>query len=182
MLCPECQIPLDETDYLGIRIDECPRCRGRWFDRDELRKAKDRTDDDLRWLDFDPFEPEAGPAPVHPAARLCPLCQVPMITVPFEKSGVVIDRCDECHGVWLRHQEFEKIVDYLDGIVSTKTASEYAEEARKEFAEIFAGPEGLISEIRDYLAVLRLLRLRVAVENPRIADAVDRIYRLSPFK
>jgi len=182
MQCPDCRTALLETEYLGIRIDECPNCRGRWFDRDELRKAKDRTDDDLRWLDFDPFGPEAGPAPADATGRLCPRCQVTMRTVPYEKSDVVIDRCDQCHGVWLSHQQFERIVDYLDRIVSGTTASEYAKEARKELAEIFTGPEGPLSEIRDYLAVLHLLRLRVAVEHPKIAHAVDRIYRMSPFK
>jgi Zn-finger nucleic acid-binding protein len=47
---------LRRTDYHGIRRDECPRCLGRWIDRDELRRAKGRTDRDLRWLDFDPFK------------------------------------------------------------------------------------------------------------------------------
>lgn len=182
MKCPDCSSGLEETDYRGLRLDECPRCRGRWFDRDELRQAKDRTDDDLRWLDFDPFGQEAGRFAIRSERDLCPRCETPMASLTYETSRVVIDKCEQCQGIWLNHGEFEKIIKYLYKIVSSKKAADYVKEAQTQFVEVFTGPEGTISEIRDFLAVLTLLRLRIAVEQPGIADAADTIYRYSPFK
>ncbi|HXK37207.1 MAG TPA: zf-TFIIB domain-containing protein, partial [Candidatus Paceibacterota bacterium] len=69
MNCPECEVPLRRTDCYGVNIDECPKCLGRWFDRDELRRAKDRTDEDLRWMDFDPFARDAEESPAGAEVR-----------------------------------------------------------------------------------------------------------------
>ena len=38
----------------------------------------------------------------------CPLCKVPM--TEMSKSGVLIDVCPQCRGVWLDRGELEKIV------------------------------------------------------------------------
>ncbi|HXJ85002.1 MAG TPA: zf-TFIIB domain-containing protein [Candidatus Methylomirabilis sp.] len=179
MKCPDCQRDLIPTDYRGIRIDECPGCRGRWFDRDGLREAKDRTDDDLRWLDFDPFGDEANVYDVRSEGRQCPRCSVTMGSLTYETSGVVIDKCGRCHGIWLNHGEFEKIVEHLERIVSSETAAQYLEEAGKQAARIPAGP---VAGFRDFVAVLRLLEQRLAVEHPRIANAVQTLYGLSPFR
>ena len=79
MKCPDCQTQLHQFDYKGVRIDECPKCKGRWFDRGELKTAKDRTDDDLRWLDFDPFGAEADRYAVASSKTLlCPNCSTRM--------------------------------------------------------------------------------------------------------
>ncbi len=182
MKCPDCSSALQETDFHGVRIDECSKCRGRWFDRDQLRVAKDRTDDNLRWLDFDLFGEEAKPFEVKPSGRNCPKCMVVMTSLEYAPSQVIVDRCDQCQGVWLNHDEFERIVNHLEEVASRKTASEYAGEARKQFFEILTGPEGTMSEVRDFLAVLHLLKLRIAVEHPRIAEATSRIYAASPLK
>jgi Zn-finger nucleic acid-binding protein len=180
--CPDCSADLQETDFHGVRIDECPKCRGRWFDRDELRVAKDRTDDDLRWLDFDLFGEAARPLEVTPSGSKCPKCMVAMISLKYAPSQVVVDRCDQCQGVWLNHDEFERIVEYLEEVVSRRTAAEYAGEAGRQFLEILAGHKGAVSEIRDFLAVLHLLELRIAAEHPRIAGAANKIYAASPLK
>ena len=125
MICPRCQAELAATDYHGVRIDECPHCRGRWFDRDELRRAKDRTDEDLRWLDFDPFSHDASAFRSSDKARLCPRCSLPMGTAVYETSGVTTDICETCRGAWLDHDEFEKIVKHLEDEVASETASQY---------------------------------------------------------
>jgi Zn-finger nucleic acid-binding protein len=180
--CPDCQAQLRQTDYRGVRIDECPQCRGRWFDRDELRRAKDCTDQDLRWLDFDPFARNADTSPDTPKGRLCPRCSVAMGVIAYETSGVLIDKCAGCHGVWLDHGEFEKIVKHLEHEVSSEPAAQYRKDAEKQFAQIVTGPEGPVSELRDFFAVLNLLEMRLAVEHPTLASLVEAIYLASPFK
>lgn len=182
MRCPEDRSELETADYKGVPLKECPKCRGRWFDRDELRKAKDRTDDDLRWLDFDPFAEEADRFAVPSKGKRCPKDSTAMEALTYERSGVVIDRCPRCRGVWLNHGEFEKIIQYLEQIVSSEPSPQLAQDALKQLVTIPAGPKGVISEVRDFLAILQLLAQRLAVEHPRTAKAADRLYRLSPLK
>ena len=182
MNCPECEVPLRQTDCHGVRVDECPKCLGRWFDRDELRRAKDRTDDDLRWLDFDPFAGDAGEAAVAAGGLLCPRCSVKMGAITYEKSGVRIDKCAKCNGVWLNHGEFEKIIRHLEKEVNTETAAQFRGEAGRQFGQVFTGPEGPVSELRDFFAVLHLLRMRLGVEHPSVSSAIDAMYAVNPFK
>ena len=182
MLCPEDGSELQTTDYKGVPIDVCPRCHGRWFDRDELRKAKDRTDDDLRWLDFDPFGKEADRFTIPSEGKRCPRDAAEMNALTYEQSGVVIDRCPRCQGIWLNHDEFEKIVHYLERLLLTKPAAELRTDTLKQLVEVVAGPEGVVSEVRDFFAVLKMLQLRLSIERPEIAEAAVKIYRYSPLK
>lgn len=41
----------------------------------------------------------------------CPKCQGAMRT--YERSGVVIDQCTECRGIFLDHGELERLVDAM---------------------------------------------------------------------
>ncbi len=182
MQCPEDASELQTADYKGVPIGECPQCLGRWFDRDELKKAKDRTDEDLRWLDFDPFGADADRFAVRTQGKQCPKDSARMAALTYERSGVVIDRCPRCHGIWLNHGEFEKIVRYLEGVLLAKPASELTRDALKQLGEIVTGPEGVGSGVRDFLAVLKMLELRLSFEHPAVAEAADKIYRLFPIK
>ena len=53
MKCPKCRDGLKARLIGSIQVDDCPICKGTWFDCDELRKVKDLTDPDLNWLDFE---------------------------------------------------------------------------------------------------------------------------------
>ena len=39
----------------------------------------------------------------------CPKCQAPMRS--YERSGVVVDRCTECGGIFLDRGELERVMD-----------------------------------------------------------------------
>jgi Zn-finger nucleic acid-binding protein len=182
MNCPECEVPLRQTDCHGVNIDECPKCHGRWFDRDELRQAKDSTDEDLRWLDFDPFAGDTDDSQAAAKGLVCPRCSVKMGVIAYERSGVRIDKCWLCHGVWLNHGELEKIIKHLEKEVNAETAAQYGDEAGHHFAQIFTGPEGPISETWDFFAVLHLLRMRLSAEHPTLSSAIDTLYAANPFR
>lgn len=182
MKCPNCRNKLEAIDCKGIEVDECVSCKGRWFDRGELRKAKDKEDDDIRWLDFDPFGKDAAQLSVPSEGKNCPKCSKRMSSLNYRSSGVIIDKCSSCEGVWLDHREFEKIINYLEELVLTKSAKKYTADTFKQFVEIFGGPEGVVSEVKDFLAVLYLLQLRIAVENPKLAELSQKIYQYTPFK
>ena len=115
MQCSSCQIPLKDIQFRGISIHECSECLGRWFDRGELTKAKDNADEDLRWLDFDPFDVKSNKFFVVSNEGLaCPKCAQQMVVSTYANSGVSIDKCEQCEGVWLKDGEFKKIIDYLE--------------------------------------------------------------------
>ena len=179
MKCPYCQNNLKQLDYKGVKIDECGNCNGKWFDKDELRKAKDSTDDDLRWLDFDLFDEKEHKYNASPSKGKCPQCFSSMISLTYMDSKVVIDKCNKCQGVCLDNKEFEKIIKYLENIVVSEPASEYVKDVAKEFEEIFKGPENRISEIKDFLAIMKLYQLRLSVENPwtiKLSQSIDRYW------
>ena len=182
MKCSNCQTELEEINFRGIKVNECRDCQGRWFDRNELRKAKDNTDEDLRWLDFDPFTVRGeGFYVVSKKGAACPKCSQPMSVTTYANSGVIVDKCEQCEGVWLQDGEFKKIIAYLEDLITSESASEYVIDSFKQLIEIVTGPEDKISEVKDFLVVLKLLKLRAAVEHSKIAATTNKIYQYLPF-
>ena len=51
--CFSCNKDLERALLYNIEVDYCPQCQGVWFDEDELRQAKDKKDENLKWLDVD---------------------------------------------------------------------------------------------------------------------------------
>lgn len=182
MICPGCRNELQPFDLKGIVIQECPGCKGKWFKRDQLRLAKDRQDDHLRWLDFDPFGRDAEGLSVASEGKICPECVKPMSSLMYRQSNIVIDKCPLCEGIWLDHGELARIIRHLEQVLIAESGKEYVKETFKQFIEIFRGQEGIISEVKDFLAVFYLLRLKIASDHPKLAGASKFIYRYTPFK
>ncbi|HLN14804.1 MAG TPA: zf-TFIIB domain-containing protein [bacterium] len=174
MACPDCQAQLEQLNYKGVAFEECPNCRGRWFDRGQLKAAKDRTDEDLRWLNFDPFGEDADKyAVAAPRVVLCPKCGRQMVALRYAASGVTIYKCPVGDGVWLSHGEFAAIVAYLEKLVDSQSAEALTKDAVKQLERV---------DVRDFLTVMKLLNVRLAVEHPRLARAVEKIQEYSPLK
>ncbi len=100
---------------------------------------------------------------------------IPMGVIPYEQSGVCMDKCSKCHGVWLSHGEFERIVEHLEKQVNSETAAQLEAEAAHQLGQVFTGREGPLSELRDLFSVLHLLRKRWAVEHPGLSETLDAI-------
>ncbi len=182
MKCPDCQKELKVSKLKGISIHECLKCKGKWFERNELMLAKNKADDDLRWLDFDPFGKDAEKLSIASDGKLCPQCVKKMQSLTYLRSKVVIDKCQLCEGVWLAHGELAKIIRYLQKAVDSQSVKNLADHTFKEFIKIFSVQNGLISEVKDFLAVLHILKIRIAVEHPKLAQAWENIENASPIK
>lgn len=114
MQCPSCDATLETTDYEGVRIEICPGCDGEWLDAGELRHIVK-----VREVRFSPEQREAvsavtkiKPVPLKGYERnlVCPRCGGQ--TEPHNyggDTGIVIDRCEGCGGVWLDGGELERI-------------------------------------------------------------------------
>lgn len=181
MKCPKDGAILQSERLHGVKVDMCGQCKGVWFDRDELRRAKDNTDDDLRWLDFDLFS-ERDVQTHASDKRNCPKDKSPMLAKVYDRSKIVTDICPVCNGVWLDRKEYEKIIYYLQDRMYSETAAEYSEDLLKELLEVGTGNEGVVSEVKDFTAVLRLLESRLAVEHPMVIGLNKFLYRVLPIK
>ena len=176
MKCPDCNNELKVAVLKGISIHECFRCKGKWFERNELMLAKNKVDDHLRWLDFDPFGKDAEELSVVSVGKQCPQCKKEMQSLTYAQSKVVIDKCQSCEGVWLSHGELARVILYLYKTFKSKLAKDLGGDTFKEFYK------GLISEAKDFLAVLKILEIRIAVEHPTLTQSWENIESVSPFK
>ena len=175
MKCPNCKSEnLTRADYKDIQLDYCPVCYGVWFDKDELRQVKDKEDEFLRWIDFDPWEDETK-FKIDKSSRICPDCGMPFYTVKYDDLPIELDLCNVCHGIWLDKGEFDKIIKYLEERVSHETLAEYFEDIGEEFVEVFTGPEKISSEIADLVMVMKLLEYRLLAKIPAIAKVIARL-------
>ncbi|HUW57713.1 MAG TPA: zf-TFIIB domain-containing protein [Planctomycetota bacterium] len=174
MNCPKCRKPMQAASAEDIEVDQCPQCRGTWFDRDELRKAKDVSEPDLNWMDFEIWE-HKDRFRLSAKARPCPKCDVDMVAIGYDDTQVEIDYCPKCEGVWLDAGEFEKIIGALNEEANTKSLSGYIVASLEEAAEVITGPESFFSEWKDFTTVMRLFEYRMLVKNPKLMDAIIRM-------
>ena len=114
MQCPACQRRLRQFKIGSVDLDACEGgCGGIWFDYDELVKVDGEHADPRQTIATPKYDPAV--AVDDYAVRNCPRCA----GVTLDKklfslgSGVILDRCLECRGVWLDRGELEKIRDSL---------------------------------------------------------------------
>ena len=180
MRCPDCGDELIEARLAYVDVHDCHKCKGIWFEHNELERAKDNGDRWVRWIDFDVFS--GAKASGQPGHRPCPVCGEAMTVLVYEHSDVKIDVCVTDHGVWLDAGEFKKIIKELDDLTNRISSKDYEHIAAHELKEIVTGGhESRISEIRDFLAMFRLLEMRVGVEHPEIAQMVTTLAETTPF-
>lgn len=120
MQCPTCNTTLRTVTYEGIQIETCTACTGEWLDRTELKHIVDAREER--------FSPEERQA-VARAAKItgvdieredrdliCPKCGGQTDAVNYGgDSGVVIDKCTGCGGIWLDGGELEKVQMLVEG-------------------------------------------------------------------
>jgi Zn-finger nucleic acid-binding protein len=181
MECPNDGTSLETHTIHSINVEECLQCRGLWFEEGEFRKAKDESEADLNWLDFDLWSDRES-FTTDWSSRKCPQCGKNLATISYGGTGVAVDYCAGGHGVWLDKGEFQTIIDALKAEVSSKTVSDYVTSSLDEATELLTGDEGFISEWKDLLTVVRLLQYRVLVENPKVAELLTALHSKSPLK
>jgi Zn-finger nucleic acid-binding protein len=180
MECPIDGTPLKTHKFHSINVEECLQCGGIWFEEGELRKAKNETESELSWLDFDLWSDQET-FTADWSSRKCPQCNKSMATISYGETGVAIDYCASGHGVWLDKGEFKAIIKALKAEVNSKTVSDYVTSSLDEAMELFTGDEGFISEWKDLLTVWRLLQYRFLIENPKVAELLTALQTTSPL-
>lgn len=172
--CPKCKVPILSAILCNVEIDYCPQCFGLWFEDEELRWAKDEKDKDLKWLDIDIWKDQEK-FKISYGIRLCPSCRMPLYEVYYGRSGIIVDVCNLCHGVWLDRGEFKKIIDWLKEKGRYEILHNYAKNLFEEAIEVFFGPETLREEIVDFLTILKLLNYKFLIQHPTISQMISEL-------
>ena len=181
MNCPRCSAQLKPLTLGDVPVHECPECHGVWFERGELTQAADRTAPDLAWMDFELWKDQEL-FNVAESALKCPADGQGLAAIHYGDTGVVVDHCVKCGGVWLDAGEFEHIIHALQDEAAAMPSSEYAKTALQEAAELVIGDKSFAAEWHDFKTVLRLMEYRLLVENPKLSQRLVEFARLSPFK
>ena len=180
MKCPTCDVDLEVKIAGPVDVDECPECHGMWFEDDELRRAKDAWDVDLNWMDFELWK-EWESLELNPKELTCPNCSRGLVAVHYGDTGVEVDCCPSCKGIWLDDREFAAIIDALTAELLSKPFSQYVKASLQEAKGILTGPESLHSEWKDFKTVLRLMQYRLLAENHRISKALADVQSSTQF-
>jgi len=172
MNCPNDNEQLEKVLFHLVEVDYCPKCLGIWFDKDELRRAKDARDEQLNWLDVDLWR-DKGKFRVSRGDKHCPVCRVGLMEVKYDESKTKVDFCKMCGGVWLDRGEFKQIINYLKNKSDYEVLHHYTKNLMVQLWEVFSGPEKFRPELEDFLTLLKLFNYKFIAQHPHIEGLID---------
>lgn len=106
---------MQEVASHGISVDGCEPCGGIWLGHGELGALARLPSSAITEVTLRVSQAGGSAArAVRGGALYCPSCHRPMQEHPFAApSGVQVDTCDGCRGLWLDAGELEAIRAYL---------------------------------------------------------------------
>ena len=130
--CPQCQSPLDTITVADVELNWCARtCKGIWFDQQELAQLNTtvaREDLDAIFL-TNPNTATQAPASND---KLCPVDGVVMHRYEWNlTSGIQLDSCRQCRGIWLDGGEVNR---FFDAVAAAREPHEIPDELRWKMA------------------------------------------------
>jgi Zn-finger nucleic acid-binding protein len=127
MKCPRDQTELTVEHHLGIEVDHCPACNGRWLDfheLDQLEATTASTEADRRaTITFGELKSELQ----------CPKCGQVMTSFNYRAYNLELDMCNEQHGYWLDAGEEGRVRDIIEERVRDLDRAAKAEGAWSKF-------------------------------------------------
>lgn len=180
MNCPHCEVELVPGDASGVAFSRCPNCRGTWFTEEGFREAQDQADPENDWLHLEIWR-EHDHFDVKASELACPSCGRSAVRMRYGETGVEIDHCPACAGIWLDEQELENIVAALEEESARLPARELLAAALREAADIGRGAGSLAEEWRHLEHILKLLKLRVLVDHPALRQLFLQVQKGTPF-
>lgn len=171
MKCPQCGKTLDEIKLGTSRVDRCEECGGIWFDKDELKAVRDERDEELSWLDFDLWS-DADQLVAGGTFIDCPRDGSPLYRIGYGPSGVLVDVCPQCHGIWLEMEELGKIQRSLQEKVNRETLPEYMKDLERELEKMIKDPARGKEDIRNISIIMKLMEYRLMAQHPKLAEII----------
>ena len=108
LTCPNDGTTLTSVQIEDVPVDQCAKCGGYWLQRGELESLGEHHSAHL-----DPIT--VGRVGKVDSKRKCPLDAAQLIQHEFvEHTGIKIDQCRKCQGIWLEKLELSNLLRYLD--------------------------------------------------------------------
>ena len=177
MNCPNDNEELEKVLFHLVEVDYCPKCLGMWFDKDELRRAKDARDKQLNWLDVDLWRDKAKFRVNGYPDKHCPVCRVGLREVRYDGSKTKVDFCKMCEGIWLDRGEFKQIINYLKNKSDYEILHRYTKNLVLQLWEVFSGPEEFRSELEDFLMLLKLFNYKFVTQHPFLNSLLENMQK-----
>ena len=120
MNCPVCSTSLKSTRYEMQSIDACQKCGGVWLDQGELQATLNSLMSKIE-VDYQTIEEAYRKKPemhnrMKQPIRKCPRCTVDMHAFNYYcDSGILLDKCPSCEGIWADRGEIRKAAKYTKG-------------------------------------------------------------------
>ncbi len=169
MQCPTCNQPLETKHHHELDLHRCSQCGGLWFSHNELSEAIAKEDPVLQWLATDIFsDPKRFQGTI--STRRCPVDKLPLRTLTYDGTGVKVDVCALCKGMWLDKGEFESILATLKKRIAAENLPSFIRYFGKEAVEMVTGEKGIGEELAELGAVGKLLEYRILAEWPMLED------------
>src|ERR1700740_1157592 len=167
--CPACGGALNLYSLFSMEFEGCPKCKGVWLIKDELRQLKNKVESgSLRWLN-DEIE-NIEKTRMFATKRSCVKCKTAQMgSVLFGKSSILVEWCPQCYGMWLDRGEFEAITDYLRHELTRMHPKDIEKQAAADVRRIWSGgPESRFDELLDARAAVSALINTTIFEHPAL--------------
>jgi Zn-finger nucleic acid-binding protein len=106
--CPYCSTTMRGVKYEGMPIWTCPGCYGEFLDGKRLKYIERKNE--VRFTSSERNILKYGKSgPEEEKQLTCPRCERSMTKGRYRATGVIIDHCKSCDGVWLDDKELEKV-------------------------------------------------------------------------
>ncbi|MFP4028426.1 MAG: zf-TFIIB domain-containing protein [Candidatus Brocadiia bacterium] len=120
--CPRCggQLFSLHFPHTDITVEVCENCRGMWLDDGEFPRIRawheSLRQGELEKLGLEDVESEEYLddflTDLETATMPCPHCGEPTLReIVLEMTGVVLDHCTKCHGIWFDGGELEQVIE-----------------------------------------------------------------------
>jgi uncharacterized protein len=155
MLCPVCNINIQTVILNQTQLDNCPKCKGLWFDKDELGEVIDflkvSGSSDTGWLNDTTSSYFEHQVNLEKSDTSCPKCNTELSRYNYAGSkDIIIDSCPKGCGIWLDGGELKKILDFLaecDKPLDPETEQKILNELKLIKEESEANEEALIDSL-----------------------------------
>jgi Zn-finger nucleic acid-binding protein len=112
-VCPRCRAGLKAATNPLIAVDVCTECGGVFFEQGELAKLARKQQEAFAKLEALVKEP--ANAVTDSGNLTCPGCGATMERYEYAYcSGIMLDHCPTCGGIWVDEGELGRIGEHLD--------------------------------------------------------------------
>jgi hypothetical protein len=124
MLCPVCKKEMVDVEHDRIELDYCVKCRGVWFDANELELLLDKYNLQDCDLTFSKLKNKTS-EDIAEKKQKCPVCKKTMGKIKIgDSSQTIIDICVNGDGLWFDGGEVVQLIRHASKDIQQESNAE----------------------------------------------------------